>query len=197
MTRQWVFVSPSDELNDVHPSGTRFMGWRAAVQPAVSSCRVRSLYGNGSISMNGSPDFQWLRTMAPATTLSWSASITKWVSASRPIAYSISAKAAGRRAGSDRLSDRRGEGRGPNCLVHNAGKGNAKPINETSGGDLEFYPNHNLRFVFRLCSEDRNVMGRCDTMVNVASSFGMIGYRGSSPCSAAQSGRDRIDVPRI
>jgi NAD(P)-dependent dehydrogenase (short-subunit alcohol dehydrogenase family) len=71
-----------------------------------------------------------------------------------------------------------GEGRGPDCLVHNAGKGNAKPITETSGGDLEFYLNHNLRSVFRLCSEDRNVMGRCDTMVNVASSFGMIGSRG-------------------
>jgi len=90
--------------------------------------------------MNGSPDFQWLRTTAPATALSRPASITKWVSAARPINFGEGApEAIGYLIG--------GEGRGPDCLVHNAGKGNAKPINETSGGDLEFYLNHNLRSV--------------------------------------------------
>jgi hypothetical protein len=113
MTRQWVFVSPSDELIDDHPSGTKFIGgggMRCSL-PLLLAVFGR-FTGNGSISMNGSPDFQWLRTTALATALSRPASITKWVSAARPIAYSISAKAAGRRAGSDRLSDRR-RGTGP------------------------------------------------------------------------------------
>lgn len=76
----------------------------------------------------------------------------------------------------------------PRCLVNNAGKGNAKSVYETSDADLDFYLDLNLRSVFRMCRQAGKAMGAGDSIVNVASSFGMVGFRGSAPYSAAKAG---------
>ncbi|WP_210497427.1 SDR family NAD(P)-dependent oxidoreductase [Microvirga antarctica] len=76
----------------------------------------------------------------------------------------------------------------PNCLVNNAGKGNAKEASQTSDADFEFFIDLNLGSVFRLSRAAVDRLAPQGSVVNIASVFGMTGFRGSAPYSAAKAG---------
>lgn len=75
-----------------------------------------------------------------------------------------------------------------NCLVNNAGKGNAKEATATSDADFQFFVDLNLGSVFRLCRAAVDRLAPQGNVVNIASVFGMTGFRGSAPYSAAKAG---------
>ena len=78
----------------------------------------------------------------------------------------------------------------PDILVNNAGIGDARPIHETDDDALDRYLDINLRGLFRLSRETVTAMregGRGGVIVNVASVFGITGFRGSSAYSATKA----------
>ncbi|MBP0440383.1 SDR family NAD(P)-dependent oxidoreductase [Tianweitania sediminis] len=74
------------------------------------------------------------------------------------------------------------------CLVNNAGKGNAKEATSTSDADFQFFVDLNLGSVFRLSRTAVDRLAPQGNVVNIASVFGMTGFRGSAPYSAAKAG---------
>jgi NAD(P)-dependent dehydrogenase (short-subunit alcohol dehydrogenase family) len=76
----------------------------------------------------------------------------------------------------------------PNFLVNNAGFGNAKEALETSDETWNRYLHVNLGSVFRMSRQAVIEMKGGGSVVNNASVFGLVGFRGSAPYSAAKSG---------
>lgn len=76
----------------------------------------------------------------------------------------------------------------PDCLVNNAGLGNAREALATSDDDWDYYLDINLGGTFRMCRRAVTDMAGGGAIVNIASVFGMVGFRGSSPYSAAKAG---------
>jgi 3-oxoacyl-[acyl-carrier protein] reductase len=65
-------------------------------------------------------------------------------------------------------------------LINNAGIGNSKPVHLTSDEELDRFIAVNLRSVFRFAREALDAMQPGAAIVNVASTFGLVGNPGSS-----------------
>lgn len=78
----------------------------------------------------------------------------------------------------------------PDILVNNAGIGDSRPADETDDDNLDRFLDVNLRALFRLSREGVKAMraaGRGGCIVNLASIFGITGFRGSSAYSATKA----------
>ena len=76
----------------------------------------------------------------------------------------------------------------PRLLVNNAGVGDARAAHLTGDEALDRYLDINLRALFRLSREAvAPMMAGGGAIVNVASAFGLIGFRGSSAYSATKA----------
>lgn len=73
-------------------------------------------------------------------------------------------------------------------LVNNAGVGKPLPVDETSDEILDFFLGVHLRAPFRFCREALTAMGDGAAIVNLASSFAIIGGLRGGAYSAAKSG---------
>lgn len=73
-------------------------------------------------------------------------------------------------------------------LVKNAGIGSPSPLHETDDDALDHFLNVMLRAPFRLCRDCVPHMKPGSGVVNVTSTFAMIGGRRSGACSAARGG---------
>ena len=76
----------------------------------------------------------------------------------------------------------------PNFLVNNAGLGSAKEALQTSDETWHRYIDINLGSVFRMSRQAVREMKGGGSVVNIASVWGMVGFRGSAPYSAAKAG---------
>ena len=75
-----------------------------------------------------------------------------------------------------------------NFLVNNAGVGSPKPLHETDDDTLDFFLDIMLRAPFRLAREVIGHMQDGDAIVNVTSTFAVIGGRRGGAYSAAKGG---------
>tara|TARA_R110000868_G_scaffold53349_6_gene167578 strand:- start:694 stop:1476 length:783 start_codon:yes stop_codon:yes gene_type:complete len=73
-------------------------------------------------------------------------------------------------------------------LVNNAGAGSPKPLHETDDETLDYFLGLMLRAPFRLCREAIGHMGEGCGIVNVSSTYAMIGGRRGGAYSAAKGG---------
>ena len=73
-------------------------------------------------------------------------------------------------------------------LVNNAGKGRPFPVHETTDDVLDDFLDVLLRAPFRFCREALTVMGSGAAVVNVASSFAILGGLRGGAYSAAKAG---------
>ncbi len=73
-------------------------------------------------------------------------------------------------------------------LVNNAGVGKPLPVDETDDATLDFFLNVHLRAPFRFCREALARMSDGGAIVNLASSFAIIGGLRGGAYSAAKSG---------
>ncbi|GAM04283.1 SDR family NAD(P)-dependent oxidoreductase [Novosphingobium sp. MBES04] len=73
-------------------------------------------------------------------------------------------------------------------LVNNAGLGSPTPLHETDDATLDLFLDVMLRAPFRLCREAIAHMGEGGCVVNVTSTFAMIGGKRGGPYSAAKGG---------
>ena len=73
-------------------------------------------------------------------------------------------------------------------LVNNAGMGKPAPVDETTDEVLDLFLNVHLRAPFRFCREALGVMQDGGAIVNMASSFAMIGGMRGGAYSAAKGG---------
>lgn len=73
-------------------------------------------------------------------------------------------------------------------LVNNAGIGAAKSVDLTSDDEFDRFVSINLRSVFRMSREALRGMQAGASIVNVASTFGLMGYPGSSSYAATKAG---------
>jgi meso-butanediol dehydrogenase/(S,S)-butanediol dehydrogenase/diacetyl reductase len=73
-------------------------------------------------------------------------------------------------------------------LVNNAGIGKPTPVHETTDEGFDDFINILLRAPFRMCREALEVMGDGASIVNVASTFAVIGGMRGGPYSAAKGG---------
>jgi meso-butanediol dehydrogenase/(S,S)-butanediol dehydrogenase/diacetyl reductase len=73
-------------------------------------------------------------------------------------------------------------------LVNNAGMGKPHPVDETTDEILDLFLNVHLRAPFRFCREALKVMQDGAAIVNMASSFAMIGGMRGGAYSAAKGG---------
>ena len=73
-------------------------------------------------------------------------------------------------------------------LVNNAGVGKPQPVDETTDEVLDFFLGVHLRAPFRFCREALTAMGDGGAIVNLASSFAIIGGLRGGAYSAAKSG---------
>ena len=73
-------------------------------------------------------------------------------------------------------------------LVNNAGAGSPKPLHETDDETLDYFLGLMLRAPFRLCREAIVHMGEGAGIVNVTSTYAMIGGRRGGAYSAAKGG---------
>jgi meso-butanediol dehydrogenase/(S,S)-butanediol dehydrogenase/diacetyl reductase len=73
-------------------------------------------------------------------------------------------------------------------LVNNAGVGKPTPVHETTDEILDEFLDVLLRAPFRFCREALEVMGDGASIVNVASTFAVIGGLRGGPYSAAKGG---------
>jgi meso-butanediol dehydrogenase / (S,S)-butanediol dehydrogenase / diacetyl reductase len=73
-------------------------------------------------------------------------------------------------------------------LVNNAGVGKPQPVDETTDEILDYFLSVHLRAPFRFCREALAVMADDGAIVNVASSFAVIGGLRGGAYSAAKSG---------
>lgn len=76
----------------------------------------------------------------------------------------------------------------PEVLVNNAGFANAREALQTSDDSWERYIDVNLGSVFRMSRAFVEHCAKGGAVVNVASVFGLVGFRGSAPYSAAKAG---------
>lgn len=74
------------------------------------------------------------------------------------------------------------------ALVNNAGLGSPSPLHETGDDMLDRFLDVMLRAPFRLCREAIGHMGNGGSIVNVTSTFAMIGGRRGGAYSAAKGG---------
>lgn len=74
------------------------------------------------------------------------------------------------------------------ALVNNAGLGSPTPLHETDDAKLDEFLDVMLRAPFRLCREAIGHMGEGASVVNVTSTYAMIGGRRGGPYSAAKGG---------
>lgn len=72
-------------------------------------------------------------------------------------------------------------------LVNNAGRGNWRPVHDTSDEDLDLCLAINFRSVFRFSREAVHAMPNGGAIVNLASSLAVIGDRGNAPYAAAKA----------
>lgn len=78
----------------------------------------------------------------------------------------------------------------PRILVNNAGIGDARPAHLTEDDNLDGFLDVNLRALFRLSRETVGAMrdaANGGAIVNIASIFGITGFRGSSAYSATKA----------
>lgn len=73
-------------------------------------------------------------------------------------------------------------------LVNNAGVGKPQPVDETSDETLDLFLGVHLRAPFRFCREALGAMGDGGAVVNLASSFAVIGGLRGGAYSAAKAG---------
>jgi len=74
------------------------------------------------------------------------------------------------------------------CLVNNAGIGAAKPVHLTTDEELDRFLAVNLRSVFRFCREALGVMQPGGCIVNVASTYGLMGNVAASSYATTKAG---------
>ncbi|MBF9033542.1 SDR family oxidoreductase [Rhodobacterales bacterium HKCCE2091] len=77
-------------------------------------------------------------------------------------------------------------------LVNNAGIGKPKPVHETDDATLDRFLGLMLRAPFRLCREALRVMGPGSTIVNVSSTYALVGGLRGGAYSAAKGGIDAL-----
>jgi meso-butanediol dehydrogenase / (S,S)-butanediol dehydrogenase / diacetyl reductase len=77
-------------------------------------------------------------------------------------------------------------------LVNNAGIGKPKPVHETDDATLDHFLDLMLRAPFRLCREALAVMGSGSTIVNVSSTYALVGGLRGGAYSAAKGGIDAL-----
>lgn len=77
---------------------------------------------------------------------------------------------------------------GIHFLINNAGLGSPTPLHETDDEKLDLFLDVMLRAPFRLCREAIGHMGEGSAVVNVTSTFAMIGGKRGGPYSAAKGG---------
>lgn len=75
----------------------------------------------------------------------------------------------------------------PVFLINNAGIGDAKAMHLTEDGELDRYLDINLRSLFRLTRAFVSSAAAGAAIVNMASVFGVIGFRNSAPYSATKA----------
>lgn len=73
-------------------------------------------------------------------------------------------------------------------LVNNAGVGSPKPVHETDDATLDYFLDLNLRAPFRLSRDALQVMERGAAIVNVASTYALVGGLRGGAYSAAKAG---------
>jgi len=73
-------------------------------------------------------------------------------------------------------------------LVNNAGIGSPKPVHETDDDTLDLFLDVMLRSPFRFCREALKVFGREATIVNVSSTYALVGGLRGGAYSAAKAG---------
>lgn len=73
-------------------------------------------------------------------------------------------------------------------LVNNAGIGSPKPVHETDDETLDLYLGLMLRAPFRMCREALTAFGDAATIVNVSSTYGILGGLRGGAYSAAKAG---------
>ncbi len=73
-------------------------------------------------------------------------------------------------------------------LINNAGAGSPKPLHETDDATLDYFLDLMLRAPFRLCREVIGHMGDGCGIVNISSTYAMIGGRRGGAYSAAKGG---------
>ncbi len=74
-----------------------------------------------------------------------------------------------------------------NILVNNAGIGDARAAHLTGDDDLDRYLDTNLRSLFRFSRQAVGAMEAGGCIINIASIFGITGFRGSAPYSATKA----------
>ena len=77
-------------------------------------------------------------------------------------------------------------------LINNAGAGSPKPLHETDDETLDAFLNLMLRAPFRLCREAIGHMGEGSGIVNVTSTYAVIGGRRGGAYSASKGGLDAL-----
>jgi NAD(P)-dependent dehydrogenase (short-subunit alcohol dehydrogenase family) len=73
-------------------------------------------------------------------------------------------------------------------LVNGAGIGKPKPVHETTDEELDAYLNVHLRATFRYCREALTLLGPDSAIVNLVSTFAVIGGMRGGAYSAAKAG---------
>ena len=79
-------------------------------------------------------------------------------------------------------------------LVNNAGIGSPKPVHETDDETLDYFLNLMLRAPFRFCREALKVFGSEATIVNVSSTYAILGGLRGGAYSAAKGGINALTL---
>lgn len=74
------------------------------------------------------------------------------------------------------------------CLVNNAGVGSPKPVHETDDETLDYFLNLMLRAPFRLAREAIKVFEAGSSIVNISSTYALVGGLRGGAYSAAKAG---------
>lgn len=79
-------------------------------------------------------------------------------------------------------------------LVNNAGVGSPQPVHETDDAALDMFLNLMLRAPFRLAREALKAFGDCATIVNVSSTYSLVGGLRGGAYSAAKAGLNGLTL---
>ena len=79
-------------------------------------------------------------------------------------------------------------------LVNNAGVGSPKPVHETDDETLDYFLGLMLRAPFRFCREALKVFGADATIVNVSSTYSILGGLRGGAYSAAKGGLNALTL---
>lgn len=77
-------------------------------------------------------------------------------------------------------------------LVNNAGIGSPKPVHETDDATLDYFLGLMLRAPFRFCREALTAFGEEATIVNISSTYAILGGLRGGAYSAAKAGLDGL-----